>query len=101
MNGIQIYCKGAPRIFDDSHQLNNSYIDNITFETRNLWKENSLIVVYYLDKLVRRFGDLRLALEAYNHGPSQLSHYLRRGVRPKRYSGKVFYNYRKIKAQSI
>jgi len=54
-----------------------------------------------LNKLVKRFGDLGLALEAYNHGPSQLSHYLHRGVRPKRYSGKVFFNYQKIKAQPI
>ena len=62
---------------------------------------NIVLGVYYLDKLVKRFGNLQLALEAYNHGPSQLSYFLRRGYRPKRYSGRVFYYYQKIKAQSV
>ncbi len=62
---------------------------------------NILLGTYYLDKLVRHFGDLNLALEAYNHGPSQLKKYLRKGRHPKRYSRKVLTNYRKIKAQMI
>jgi len=51
--------------------------------------------------LVSRFGDLKLALEAYNHGPSRLSRYLRKGYQPERYSKKVLKNYRKIRFQPI
>tara|TARA_B100000686_G_scaffold303979_1_gene341241 strand:- start:1249 stop:1920 length:672 start_codon:yes stop_codon:yes gene_type:complete len=64
-------------------------------------ESNIVLGTYYLDKLVQRFGDLNLALEAYNHGPSQLRKYLRKGRQPKRYSRKVLTNYRKIKAQFI
>ena len=64
-------------------------------------ESNIVLGTYYLDKLVQRFGDLSLALEAYNHGPSQLKKYLRKGRQPKRYSRKVLTNYHKIKAQAI
>lgn len=62
---------------------------------------NIALGAYYLNKMVLRFGDLRLALEAYNHGPSQLSIYLKKGKRPSRYSKKVFENYRNIKMKII
>lgn len=62
---------------------------------------NIALGAYYLNKMVLRFGDLRLALEAYNHGPSQLSIYLKNGKSPSRYSKKVFQNYRKIRMPII
>lgn len=79
-------------------------------ETRLKWRgtrtlfdpeKNIALGAYYLNKLVSRFGDLTLALEAYNHGPSRLSRYLRKGYQPKRYSKKVLKNYRKIRFQPI
>ncbi|MBT5471837.1 MAG: lytic transglycosylase domain-containing protein [Nitrospina sp.] len=79
-------------------------------ETRLKWKgtrtlfdpeKNIALGAYYLNKMVARFGDLTLALEAYNHGPSRLSKYLRKGYQPKRYSRKVLKNYRKIRFQPI
>jgi soluble lytic murein transglycosylase-like protein len=54
---------------------------------------NIILGAYYLNKLFLRFGDLGLALEAYNHGPSRLKGYLKKGHRPKHYSQKVFRNY--------
>ena len=51
---------------------------------------NIILGAYYLNKLFIDFGDLGLALEAYNHGPSRLKRYLKKGYRPKRYSQKVF-----------
>ncbi len=57
---------------------------------------NIALGTYYLNKLESRFGDLNLALEAYNHGPSRLDKYLKRGYQPKRYSKKVFENYEMI-----
>lgn len=63
---------------------------------------NIALGAYYLNKLTQRFdGDIRLALEAYNHGPTRLKRYLRRGIRPVDYSTKVFENYDKIRASSI
>jgi soluble lytic murein transglycosylase-like protein len=64
-------------------------------------KKNIALGAYYLNKMVVRFGDLTLALEAYNQGPSRLSRFLRRGYLPSRYSGKVLKNYRKIRFQPI
>ena len=64
-------------------------------------EKNIALGAYYLNKLVSRFGNLTLALEAYNHGPSRLSKYLRKGYQPKRYSKKVLKNYRKIRIQPI
>jgi len=62
---------------------------------------NIALGAYYLNKMILRFGDLGLALEAYNHGPSQLSRYLRKGYRPKRYSQKVFQKYNWLQSRSI
>ena len=64
-------------------------------------KENIALGAYYLNKMVTRFGDLTLALEAYNQGPSRLSRFLRKGYLPQRYSNKVLKNYRKIRFQPI
>lgn len=64
-------------------------------------KKNIALGAYYLNKMVTRFGDLTLALEAYNQGPSRLSRFLRKGYLPSRYSGKVLKNYRKIRFQPI
>jgi membrane-bound lytic murein transglycosylase MltF len=57
---------------------------------------NIALGTYYLSKLQDRFGDLNLALEAYNHGPSRLDKYLKRGYQPERYSKKVFKIYEMI-----
>lgn len=82
----------------------------IAFETQVKWKgkktlyhpeTNIALGAYYLDKLVSRYGDLSLALEAYNHGPTQLNRYLRKGFRPTLYSEKVFGNYKRLRSKSI
>ena len=79
-------------------------------EIRMKWKGRSTLYdpetnialgAHYLNKMILRFGDLGLALEAYNHGPSQLSRYLGKGYRPKRYSQKVFRQYNRLRSQSI
>ena len=62
---------------------------------------NIALGAYYLNKLFLHFGDLGLALEAYNHGPSRLKQYLKKGYRPKRYSQKVFRNYSSLLSPSI
>ncbi len=71
--------------------------------TRTLFEPDSNVALgaYYLNKMIGRFGDLSLALEAYNHGPSQLSRYLRKGHRPSKYSRKVYRHYNRIKSPSI
>ncbi len=58
---------------------------------------NIALGTHYLDKLFRRFGDIEIALEAYNHGPTLMARYLRRGYQPVKYSGKVFSHYKKIR----
>lgn len=57
---------------------------------------NIALGAYYLNKMIMQYGDLQLALEAYNHGPSGLNRILRKGRTPKKYSAKVFSNYEKI-----
>ncbi len=59
-------------------------------------QENIALGTYYLNKLHTRFGDLNLALEAYNHGPTKLDKYLKRGYQPRKYSKKVFQIYEMI-----
>lgn len=52
---------------------------------------NLKIGSYYLAKMKRRFGDLSLALEAYNLGPTRLNIFIRDGVKlRKNYAKKVF-----------
>lgn len=79
-------------------------------ETRREWKGkptlfdpgvNIALGAYYLDKLIKRFGDLDLALEAYNHGPTKLSRYLRKGKKPTKYSSRVISQYEMIRPQPI
>ncbi len=60
-------------------------------------EKNIALGSYYLNKLVKRFGKMNTALEAYNHGPTRIARYLRRGKHPKEYSGKVFAVYNKIR----
>ena len=57
---------------------------------------NIALGAYYLKKMHKRFGDLNLALEAYNHGPTKLAKYLKRGYQPRRYSKKVLQIYEMI-----
>ena len=79
-------------------------------ETRREWKGkptlydpgvNIALGAYYLDKLIKRFGDLNLGLEAYNHGPTRLSRYLRKGRKPTKYSKRVISQYEMIRPQPI
>lgn len=79
-------------------------------ETNLAWKgkptlfdpeTNIALGTYYLDKLLRRFGDLSLALEAYNLGPSELARHLRDGRHPQTYSQRVFRVYSQIRSQAI
>jgi soluble lytic murein transglycosylase len=60
---------------------------------------NLALGAYYLKKLVHRFGDLSLALEAYNHGPTRLAKYLKKGRQPRLYSSRVFDFYSEIRFQ--
>ena len=62
---------------------------------------NIILGAYYLNKLFLRFGDLGLALEAYNHGPSRLKGYLKKGYRPKHYSRQVFKKYSSLLSSQI
>jgi len=62
---------------------------------------NITLGAYYLNKLFLRFGDLGLALEAYNHGPSRLKGYLKKGHRPKHYSRQVFKKYSSLLSSQI
>ena len=62
---------------------------------------NIALGAYYLNKLHNRFGDLDLALEAYNHGPTKLAKYLKRGYQPTRYSKKVFKIYKMIDFEPV
>ena len=79
-------------------------------EIRREWKGNPTLYdpgvnialgAYYLNKLIKRFGDLDLALEAYNHGPTKLARYLKKGYRPKGYSRRVIHRYEMIRPQPV
>ncbi|WP_282010568.1 lytic transglycosylase domain-containing protein [Nitrospina watsonii] len=61
---------------------------------------NIALGALYLKKMQKRFRDLDLALEAYNHGPSQLSRYLRQGKKPKTYSRKVMKMYSQLRSKT-
>ncbi len=73
---VELEWKGTPTLFDPG--------------------SNIALGAYYLNKMIMQYGDLQLALEAYNHGPSRLNRILRKGRTPKKYSGKVLSNYEKI-----
>jgi len=62
---------------------------------------NIALGAYYLNKMVLKFGDLQLALEAYNRGPAGLSRHLKKGNRPSRYSNKVLEHYKNNKLRTI
>ncbi len=64
-------------------------------------EHNITLGAFYLNKLIDRFGDLKLALEAYNHGPSRLVRILKKGKRPHRYSSKVLKLYQAFRDRSI
>lgn len=78
-------------------------VEAVGDETLSLYdpEQNIALGAYYLSKLIGRFGDLKLALEAYNHGPSRLGRILRKGKRPTRYSSKVLRLYKEFRTQSI
>lgn len=70
--------------------------------TRTLYRPEKNIALgsYYLSKMFNRFGNMKTALEAYNHGPTRTARYLRRGKRTKKYSGKVFAVYNRISSKT-
>lgn len=61
---------------------------------------NIALGALYLNKMQERFQDLDLALEAYNHGPSKLSRYLRKGIQPRTYSKKVIEIYSRLRSKN-
>jgi soluble lytic murein transglycosylase-like protein len=71
--------------------------------TRTLYRpeKNIALGTYYLNKLLSRFGNMKTALEAYNHGPTRTARHLRRGKRTHTYSGKVFAIYNRIKLEEV
>ncbi len=70
---------------------------------RTLYRPGKNIALgsYYLSKMFNRFGDMKTALEAYNHGPTRTARYLRRGKKTKKYSGKVFAIYDRIRLAKV
>ncbi len=57
---------------------------------------------HYLAKLIDTFGDLRLALEAYNRGPTAVRRALRKGKKIRGiYAAKVLDNYKKFHEQYL
>ncbi len=78
---------------------------NLPWEGKpTLYKPESNIALgtYYLSKLQNRFNnDVRLALEAYNHGPTRLESYIQQGKRlPADYSNKVLKIYDLIRSDN-
>ncbi len=78
---------------------------NLKWEGKpTLFKPDSNIALgtYYLNKLQNRFNnDVRLALEAYNHGPTRLQRYIQQGKRlPADYSTKVLKIYDLIRSNN-
>lgn len=75
---------------------------NLPWEGKpTLFKPESNIALgtYYLNKLQIRFNnDVKLALEAYNHGPTRLERYIQQGKRPVDYSNKVLKIYDLIRS---
>jgi soluble lytic murein transglycosylase-like protein len=71
--------------------------------TRTLYRpeKNIALGTYYLSKMLNRFGNMKTALEAYNHGPTRTARHLRIGKRTSKYSGKVFAIYNKIKLERV
>lgn len=77
----------------------------IALKNKLLWKGKNTLYnplmnvkmgTYYLYEMESKFGNLQLALEAYNNGPRRLNKMLNRGYLPTRYSNKVFNFYEKI-----
>ncbi len=78
---------------------------NLPWEGKpTLFKPESNIALgtYYLNKLQNRFNnDVKLALEAYNHGPTKLERYIQQGKRlPADYSDKVLKIYDLIRSNN-
>jgi len=78
---------------------------NLKWEGKpTLFKPDSNIALgtYYLNKLQIRFNnDVKLALEAYNHGPTRLQRYIQQGKRlPADYSNKVLKIYDLIRSNN-
>jgi soluble lytic murein transglycosylase len=65
-------------------------------------ESNIFLGAYYLNKLQHRFNnDVKLALEAYNHGPTKLQRYIQQGKRlPVDYSTKVLTIYDLIRSNN-
>ena len=79
---------------------------NLKWEGKpTLFKPDSNIALgtYYLNKLQNRFNnDVKLALEAYNHGPTRLERYIQQGKRlPVDYSNKVLKIYDLIRSNNV
>jgi soluble lytic murein transglycosylase len=77
---------------------------NLPWEGKpTLFKPESNIALgtYYLNKLQNRFNDVKLALEAYNHGPTKLERYIQEGKQlPVDYSNKVLKIYDLIRSSN-
>lgn len=78
---------------------------NLLWEGKpTLYKPESNIALgtYYLSKLQTRFNnDVKLALEAYNHGPTKLQRYIKQGKLPVDYSNKVLKIYDMIRSSNV
>jgi len=57
---------------------------------------NLRLGIYYLAKLIRRFGNLELALAAYNLGPTHILRLQKYGRIPRRYTSKVLRHYQRL-----
>lgn len=68
-------------------ELNISLVDD---DGLHDMETNLKIGSYYLAKMMRRYGDLTMALEAYNLGPAKLDTLLEEGRLKKRFAKKTF-----------
>ncbi len=84
----------------------------MAYETNLVWQgkptlfepaSNIALGAYYLNKLHNRFNrDVKLALEAYNHGPTRLQKYIKQGKGvPVDYSNKVLKIYYLIRSSNV
>lgn len=77
-----------------AQEVNLSYTHRSNLTDTRL---NIMLGAYYLAKLRNKFGSFKLALEAYNRGPTRLRRQLRNGRKINHiYSNRVMYHYGKF-----
>jgi len=104
-NSHAVSNKGAMGLMQIQPDTANLMVPNMDFdgETASLLISDSELNISlgtrYLAKMIRRFGNLETALEAYNRGPNAISRQMSDGddLEP-RYAGKVISHYHRFKS---